>query len=78
MMAPGQMAQQLRALATLAGDPDLIPSTHMVLSNHLYSRDLQECQGCRGTQMSLQRMPQSSVVLQLKVCTSPFTPIVAV
>lgn len=39
VMAPVKMTQRLRALATLAEDPYLIPSAHMVLS----SRDLQGC-----------------------------------
>jgi hypothetical protein len=31
----GEMAQQLRALAALLEDPDLVPSTHMAAHNHL-------------------------------------------
>ena len=34
-MGPGQMTGHLRALAALAEDLDLIPSTHMVVHNHL-------------------------------------------
>lgn len=31
----GEMALQLRALAVLAEDPDLVPSTHVTAHNHL-------------------------------------------
>ena len=32
---PGALPRQLRALAALAADPDLAPSTHTVTHNHL-------------------------------------------